>query len=309
VGRPEHTPGPARLVVFGEALTDFIREDAGRWTAAAGGSCWNVARCAARLGLPTGFAGAVSRDPFGDELLRLAGEAGLDLRYTQQLDRSPLLAMVTSRDPPTYFFVGDDSADLHFDAGALPAGWLEGAELAHFGGISLARPPLAGRLVALAERLHAAGKRIAYDPNFRTLMRQGYDPTLRRMAAIADHLKVSDEDLAGLFPGRTPETALRELRALAPRADVLLTLGAGGMRLLTSEGELFQPALRVEVADTVGAGDASMGGWLASLLLRPEAPLARHLAFAAGAAAAACQRRGAHAPTWAEVEALLARGG
>jgi fructokinase len=300
---------PARLVVFGEALTDFIREDAGRWRSAPGGSCWNVARCAARLGLPTGFAGAVSRDLFGDELFRLAGEAGLDLRFTQRVDRSPLLAMVTSKDPPRYFFVGDDSADLHFDAGALPAGWLDGAEVAHFGGISLARPPLSGRLVALAERIHAAGKRVAYDPNYRAFMGEGYGPTLARMAAIADHLKASEEDLAGLFPGRPAEAALRDLRALAPRASILLTMGAGGMRLLAPEGELFQPALRVEVADTVGAGDASMGGWVASLLLDPGAPPARHLAFAAAAAAAACERPGAYAPTRAEVEALLARRG
>ena len=67
----------ARFVVFGEALTDFIREDARHWRSAAGGSPWNVARVGARLGLPTGFAGAVSRDLFGEEILRLSREAGL----------------------------------------------------------------------------------------------------------------------------------------------------------------------------------------------------------------------------------------
>ncbi|WP_256258925.1 PfkB family carbohydrate kinase, partial [Burkholderia ubonensis] len=51
-----------RLVVFGEALTDFIRDDAQHWHSVAGGSCWNVARVGARLGVPTGFAGTVSRD-------------------------------------------------------------------------------------------------------------------------------------------------------------------------------------------------------------------------------------------------------
>ena len=297
----------ARFVVFGEALTDFIREGPDAFRAVPGGSCWNVARCAARLGLPCGFAGAVSRDPFGDDLLRLAGEAGLDLRFTQQVDRSPLLAMVLSKNPPSYFFVGDDSADLHFDTRAMPEEWLGRAEIVHFGGISLARPPHAGRLVALAERVHAAGKRIAYDPNYRNLMREGYGPTLARMAAIADYLKVSDDDLAGLFPGRPPEAALRELRAMSPRASILLTMGAQGMRLLAPGGEHFQPAVKVVVADTVGAGDATMGGWVASLLLDPGAPPERHLAYAAAAAAASCERHGAYAPTDAEVKALLSR--
>ncbi|HTT72351.1 MAG TPA: PfkB family carbohydrate kinase, partial [Anaeromyxobacteraceae bacterium] len=140
-----------RFVVFGEALTDFILEEDGRWRSVPGGSCWNVARAAARLGLPTGYAGAVSHDLFGEEHLRLSREAGLDLRFTQQLDKSPFLAMVVSKNPPRYFFVGDDSADLNFDLAALPRGWLEEAEVVHFGCISLVREPHASRLLALSE--------------------------------------------------------------------------------------------------------------------------------------------------------------
>jgi fructokinase len=299
---------PARLVVFGEALTDFIREPDGRWRDVPGGSCWNVARSAARLGLPTGYAGAVSRDPFGDELLRLTREARLDPRFTQQVDRSPLLAMVFSKHPPQYFFVGDDSADLNFDVGALPAGWLEEAECVHFGCISLVREPHASRLVALAERVHAAGKRICFDPNYRNLMGPGYRATLQRLAAIATHLKASDEDLAGLFPGLGAEAALRELRAMAPQAEILLTQGAQGMRLFEGGREHRQPAFPVTVADTVGAGDATMGGWMASLLQDPGAPAQRHLAFAAATAAVVCARSGAYAPTREEVAAVLSAG-
>jgi fructokinase len=295
-----------RFVTFGEALTDFIREDGDLWRAVPGGSCWNVARAAARLGLPTGYAGAVSRDLFGDDLLRLTREAGLDPRFTQQVDRPPLLAMVWSKDPPRYFFVGDDSADLNYDLRALPDGWLDAAECVHFGCISLVRQPHAARLVALAERVHAAGRRVCYDPNFRNLMRDGYWPTLERMAALADHIKVSEEDLAGLFPGKPLSAAMRELRAIAPRASVLLTLGADGMRLFTADREVFQPAFPVRVVDAVGAGDACVGGWMASLLLDPSVPPESHVAFAAATAAVVCQHAGAYAPTRGEVLALMA---
>jgi len=294
-----------RFVVFGEALTDFIREDQDHWRSVPGGSCWNVARAAARLGIATGFAGAVSRDHFGDELFRLTSEAGLDLRYTQRLAKSPFLAMVLSKHPPRYFFVGDDSADVNFDLEALPAGWLDEAEIVHFGCISLVRQPHAARLLALAERVHAAGKRICFDPNYRTLMDDpGYHDTLVRMARVADYIKVSTEDLACLFPGAGPG-AFRELRALAPGAAILLTDGAAGMRLFADGREVFQPAFPVQVADTVGAGDASMGGWMASLLGAPRAPLEAHVAFAAATAAVVCGHDGAYAPTRAEVEALL----
>lgn len=102
-----------RLVVFGEALTDFIREDAGHWRSVAGGSCWNVARVAARLGVPTGFAGTVSRDMLGDELMALSAEAGLDMRFMCQVDRAPLLAMVVSKQPPQYFLLARTAPISH----------------------------------------------------------------------------------------------------------------------------------------------------------------------------------------------------
>ncbi|HEX7621986.1 MAG TPA: carbohydrate kinase, partial [Anaeromyxobacteraceae bacterium] len=292
-----------------EALTDFIREDEHHWRSAPGGSCWNVARAAARFGVSTGYAGALSRDLFGDDLFQLTREAGLDLRYTQRVDKSPLLAMVVSKDPPTYFFVGDDSADLNFDLDALPAGWLDDAEIASFGCISLVRQPYAARLVALAERIHAAGRRICFDPNYRNLMDgPAYRDTLVRMARIADYIKASSEDLACLFPGAGQRGGLRELRALAPRAAILLTEGSAGMRLFAEGREVIQPAFSVQVVDTVGAGDASTGGWMASLLGAPQARLEDHLAFAAATAAVVCGHSGAYAPTRAEVEALL-RGG
>jgi fructokinase len=297
---------PARFVVFGEALTDFIREGEDRWRSVPGGSCWNVARAAARLGVPTGYAGGVSRDNFGDAHLRLSREAGLDLRFLQQLDKSPFLAMVVSPNPPTYYFVGDDSADLNFDLGRLPERWLDEVEIVHFGCISLVREPHASRLVALAERVHAAGKRICFDPNYRNLMTEAFRPRMERLAGIADFIKVSEEDLGLMFPGQAHEAGLARLRALAPRAHVLVTLGARGMELRTPERTLFQPAFEVAVKDTVGAGDSSMAAWMTGVLTEPGAPPEEQLRLAAATAALVCTRAGAYAPTRAEVDAFLA---
>jgi fructokinase len=296
-------------VVFGEALTDFIRQDDGSWQARPGGACWNVARVGARQGVATAYAGTVSQDIFGQELVRLSQEAGLDARYMRQLPHSPLLAMVPSTRPPQYFFVGDDSADLHFDPAALPAGWQAATRIAHFGCISLARQPLADRLVGLALQLAAAGTLVAFDPNFRAPMAAaGYRETFAAIAAVAQCIKVSDEDLAGLFPGLTPQAALAGLRALAPQAELLLTRGAEGMTLLHGDSERVQPAFRVTVRDTVGCGDAAMGGWMASRLLHPAADAGLHLRYAAATAACAAMRTGAYAPTRAEVDALMAAG-
>jgi fructokinase len=295
-----------RYVVFGEALTDMIRHDDGCWRAMPGGSCWNVARVGASLGVPTGYAGAVSMDLFGDELERVGGEAGLDPRFLQRVDAPPFIAMVTSRHPPRYVFLGESSADLHFDPALLPAGWMEAADVVHVGSLSLARQPLAGRLAEQAVAAHQAGKRIAFDPNFRSQMRDdGYRQLFRLMASVASYIKVSDEDLEGLFPGLSPGAALGALRELAPAAEILLTRGAAGMSLLCGDSVLEQPAFSVEVVDTVGCGDASMAGWMSSLLLHPCSASGRHLERIAAVAALAATRAGPYAPSSSEVEALL----
>ncbi len=297
----------ARYVVFGEALTDFLRQDDGLWKAVPGGSCWNVARSGARLGMATGFAGAISCDVFGDELARASAQAGLAPGYMQRVDKAPLLAMVTSTRPPSYFFVGADSADLHFAPEALPEHWLDTADIVHFGSISLAREPLAGRLLALARQVRLAGKRIAFDPNWRNAMGAGYGEVLEAMVRLADFIKVSDEDLEQLFPALDQDQALQRLRLWAPAASIMLTQGAAGLRLMTPHAQVTQAAFAVDVADTVGCGDASMAGWMCSMLRAPSASTASHAAFAAACAAVTASHQGAHAPSLDEVDALLRR--
>ncbi|KAF1043642.1 MAG: Fructokinase [Herbaspirillum frisingense] len=298
---------PAAFVVFGEALTDFIRQPNGQWRAIPGGACWNVARAASRLGVATSYAGSVSTDVFGEELYALTREAGLDLRFTQRLAKAPLLAMVTSTTPPDYFFIGDDSADLHFDPERLPYGWMDEARVLHFGCISLAREPLASRLLQVAQAAAMRGKKIAFDPNWRKLMDSpSYRILLRELLGLSHFVKVSDEDLERLFPGDA--NALATLQAMAPRAEILLTLGAQGMRWIKDEQVVEQPAYKVEVVDTVGCGDASMGGWIASQLRQPDAPAQVHLQCAAAGAALAASKAGAYAATWDEVQTLIARG-
>ncbi|WBS00653.1 carbohydrate kinase [Pseudoduganella sp. SL102] len=295
-----------RYVVFGEALTDMIRQDDGTWHSHPGGSCWNVARVGARLGLHTGYAGAVSNDAFGDEIAAASGQAGLDERFLQRADAPPFIAMVTSRHPPRYVFLGENSADLHFQPARLPEGWIEAADVIHLGSLSLARQPLAQRLVEQAVLARRAGRRIAFDPNFRNEMRDpAYRPVFQQVAAIASYIKVSDEDLEGLFPGRSPGDALAELRALAPDAEILLTRGADGLTLISGEAVLEAPARRVAVVDTVGCGDASMAGWISGMLLHPDLPAPRQLARIAAVAAVAAMHAGPYAPSAQEADALL----
>jgi fructokinase len=252
------------FVAAGEALTDMIVQDPAQqqWFSQVGGSTWNVARTMARLDVPTAFAGAISRDVFGDALWQASEAAKLDLRFLQRYHHSPLLAIVHRTDPPAYFFVGDNSADLQFDAAQLPQGWSAHCRWVHFGGISLARQPLASKLVALAEQLKLQGVRISYDPNYRLLMNRDYDSTLRRMTELADVVKVSEEDLAGLFRTDDIDTAFATLRSWNPGATYLYTKGGDGASGPTSWRALPKPAIPARTAPSPAA--SSCTAWATS---------------------------------------------
>ena len=298
-------PAP-RFVSAGEALTDLIRQADGCWLARAGGAPWNVARVMAGFGISSAFAGSVSRDNFGDEIAALSREAGLDTRFLQQHDKASLLAIVHETSPPQYYFIGSDSADLAFDPQQLPRDWVRSVEWVHCGGISLAREPLSSRLIGLLEGAKAAGARVSFDPNFRNLMTPAYDKTLARVARLADVIKVSDEDLGGLFRTRDLDGALAQLKALNPQAIVLLTRGADGAQLHANGKCLHQASPRIEISDTVGAGDASVGGLLWSFMNHQDADHAVHLRYAVAAGSAACMQSGAAPPPLTTVEAVLA---
>ena len=276
------------FVAAGEALTDMIVQDSAQqhWHSVVGGSTWNVARTMARLDVPTAFAGAISSDVFGDALWQASEAARLDLRFLQRYDRAPLLAIVHRTDPPAYFFIGDDSADLQFDAAMLPQGWVAHCRWAHFGGISLAREPLAGKLVALAGQLKHEGVRISYDPNYRLLMDERYDATLRRMTALADVVKVSEEDLEGLFRTKDVEDAFATLRSWNPAATYLYTKGGDGASLHIGAQSWSQAAPQITVVDTVGAGDASIAALAWSMMHQADATPLQHLQFSVAAGAA-----------------------
>jgi fructokinase len=123
------------------------------------------------------------------------------------------------------------------------------------------------------------------------------------MLAVTDVVKVSDEDLAYLVPGAAPEDAARSLLEQGPKV-ILLTRGAEGAVALGAFGERHVAAPRVQVVDTIGAGDAFSGGFLAKW--QPGGDLAdgdlveAATAFACTVAAMTCARAGAEPPRLAE---------
>jgi ribokinase len=130
----------------------------------------------------------------------------------------------------------------------------------------------------------------------------------------AADIVVTNEGEAATVTGLPPEAGgarlCRALRAcLRVGATAVVTAGRKGAFLAGTEAPegLHAPALRVEVMDTTGAGDAFVGAFAARLAL--GAGLAEALTAGVVAGSLACGRRGAvpSLPDRAEIAAGLAR--
>lgn len=306
------------IIACGEALIDFIPQGEGKpsYLPRPGGSPFNLAVASARLGAPTGFLGRISRDFFGDMLMdRLAAE-GVDTAFIRRSRRLSTLAFVkiAPGEEPRYAFYTENSADRSLRIEHIPETLPDSVECLAFGSISLLLEPGASTITSLIRR-EAGSRAISFDPNVRPMLvhdKTSYTRRLERLAESAGIVKVSAADLQWLYPERSPEASAREWLercggiVVLTRGPLGAVLGAPGFRVEVS-------GRRVEVKDTIGAGDTFHAALLVRLRrlgrLNPRCAVeltedeARDaLSFAVKAAALNCARVGADPPLAAEMD-------
>jgi fructokinase len=307
-----------RIALVGEALIDFVGHGDLAFQGHVGGSPLNAAVACARLGQPTGYLTQLATDLLGDRILRHLEENGVDARFVTRADEPTTLAFV-ERTPTTnrYVFYPRGCADSRWAPSPLPTLPPDVAFL-HFGSISLLQEPAASAIERLVEA--SAGRRVVVlDPNVRAglITEPGsYRARFARWLASTDLLKLSDEDLAFLAPGRTAAEVAATWLGSGPRV-VVVTAGAAGATLYAAgRPPLHVAAPRVNVSDTIGAGDTFTAGLSVGLLERgvTRADGLAHLGdqewgailrFAAAAAALDCTRPGCDPPRRGEVAAFL----
>ncbi len=269
-------PEERRALVIGEALVDVVRH-AGRAVPDAsiedsehpGGSPANVALTLARLGRGVDLLTWFARDRFGELLVRHLTASGLEI--VPGSDGAERTSSAVAR------IADDGAATYDFDVTwQVPDSWTAPAAaplVVHTGSIAAVLEP-GGPDVARILAAHRETATITYDPNVRPTLMPPADDTRERVAALvalADVVKVSDEDLDRLYPGADVDASAQAWAASGP-AVVVVTRGSAGATAFTRNGTRVDVAApRVRVADTVGAGDSFMGGlidglWSAHLL-------------------------------------------
>ena len=300
------------ILCAGEALIDMLPRTTEAGEAAfaphAGGAVMNTAVALGRLDIPVQFFSGLSSDLFGDVLREHLTASQVDSSVAAVSDRPTTLAFVRLVDGhATYAFYDENTAGRMIGPDDLPR---ITADAVFVGGISLAVEPCAAAYEALAAR--AAGKSVVMmDPNIRPGFIKDaavYRDRIGRMMRNSDIVKLSDEDLAWLFP----DTPLADAAAAVLDHGVKLlcvTEGAKGVTGYTPDGAYFVAAQKATVVDTVGAGDTFNAGLLASLhkagaldtsriAALDKATIRDAMAMGARAAAVTVSRAGAN-PPWA----------
>ncbi|MFD3503179.1 carbohydrate kinase [Streptomyces sp. NPDC058678] len=299
------------IAVAGEALIDLVPQGTGALAGlkpALGGGPYNTALALGRLGSPTAFCSRVSYDAFGEALLDGLRAAGVDVTAVQRGTEPTTLAVATidTQGSAAYSFYVDGTADRLFTAPAeLPAG----TRAVSFGTCSLVLEPGASAYEELIRSASAQGVFTALDPNIRAGLipdADAYRARFKSWLPSVSLLKLSEED--ALWLGGTP----REWLAAGPSA-VVITRGGDGLTAFTRDGAVHAvPGEKVDVVDTIGAGDTVNAALLHGLSARDALPSealaglgtdgwARLLRFAARAAAITCSRAGAEPPYAAEL--------
>jgi fructokinase len=300
------------IVVAGEALVDVVLDRDGGLAGHPGGGPYNVARTVGRLGRPVAYLGRISTDAFGGRLRRELEADGVGLETVVPTDAPTTLALAEIGEGGSAryrFYSAETSAPgLTLDAAAA----VMPADAAAFcvGTLGLVLEPMASTLEALVGRV-GDDTLVALDPNCRpTVIRDpaAYRLRIRRLLARSDVIKASDDDLEWLDPGADPADAARAMVA-QDGAVALVTRGPKGALVVTRDEIVEIEAPRVDVVDTIGAGDAFMGAFLARWSARGlgRADLGRRdevvgaARYAAAVAADTCTRAGADPPRAAEM--------
>ena len=312
------------ILVCGEALIDlFVGRPAGAGLASdavPGGSPFNVAIGIARLGSRVGFLSKISEDFFGRYLVRKLAEAGVDATFVVSSPLPTTLSVVVTLPDgqPQYSFYGLGSADRSLVPAELPRTLPDEVSAIAIGSYTLAVDPVATAIEQLVER---EGRRriVSIDPNLRPRIIGdvgAWRPRFEHLLAGCTIAKASTEDLEHLYGrGADMHAVAAEWLAAGPRL-VVFTRGDSGAIAFFGDAVLELPARRVDVVDTVGAGDTFHAALLVSLdgqeLLRPDRigaaspdTIARAVHFAITASSITCMRQGADLPWRAEVEAVI----
>jgi len=295
--------------VVGEVLIDLI-PDGDQYLSVVGGGPANTAKALARLGVKTYFIDGISTDKYGQIAKAELLSANVLLDYVQYSNKPTCTAKVTlsSSRSASYEFVIADTATFDFSNQWLPDPQNSKPSLLHIGTLATVIEPGASVLFEWAQSVARVAP-IVFDPNIRSAVlgdRDKYVKKVEKWVAISSAIKVSDEDLYWLYPGKVIDEIVNAWLEEGVQL-VVITLGDKGITAYRENEQISVDAVKVVVVDTVGAGD-TVGAVLVEAIVNSSLDrltgevLKSMLNRAVKAAAITVSRTGANPPSKEEID-------
>ena len=246
----------APIWVCGEALVDLLpSSDGGERVAVIGGGPANTAKALARLGHQVEFIDGISTDHYGKSAQEELRKDGVGLSLSNISDKPTCQAIISLDENGSahYEFLIEETATFDFSRSWLPEGF---PSVLHIGTLATVIEPGASELFDWAKKISERVP-IVFDPNVRPVVLSDSSKYLRvveKWVGISNVVKVSEDDIAWLYPAKSEEDVAREWLALGAEL-VVVTRGADGMVGITKSDVISVPGVAVSVIDTVGAGD------------------------------------------------------
>jgi fructokinase len=290
-------------------LIDLI-PDGSEYVAVVGGGPANTAKALAKLGVKIYFIDGVSNDEYGQMAKAELLSANVILDYAQYSNKPTCTAKVTlsKSGSASYEFVIEGTATFDFSASWLPDPQKIKPSLLHIGTLATIIEPGASVLFKWAQSVAQVAP-IVFDPNIRPAVlgdRDEYVKRVEKWVAISLTVKVSDEDLNWLYPGKAINEIVNQWLEVGVEL-IVVTLGGKGITAYRENEQISVDAVKVDVADTVGAGD-TVGAVLVEAIVKNGLDrltgevLKTMLKRASRAAAITVSRTGANPPSKDEID-------
>ena len=295
--------------VAGEVLIDLIPDGTDRKLIVGGGPA-NTAKALAKIGIETQFIDGISTEDYGQMAKNELVRAGVKLDYVKYSHKPTCLAIVSLSDSgsASYEFVMKNTATFDFTLNWLPNPQSERPSLLHIGTLATVIEPGASVLFEWSQSVAKVAP-IVFDPNIRPAVigdRKQYVMQVERWVSISSAIKVSDEDIRWLYPFLEIDQVVNNWLTKGPSL-IVVTYGDKGLAGYRMGEKVSVDAVKVVVADTVGAGD-TVGAILVEAIVKDGLDtlsgvrLEIMLKRAAKAAAITVSRSGATPPTLKEIE-------
>jgi fructokinase len=299
----------SQVWVAGEVLIDLIPDGSKRKPIVGGGPA-TTAKALSRIGIDTQFIDGISTDDYGQMAKAELVDSGVKLDYVNYSDKPTCLAIVSlnATGSASYEFVIENTASFDFTPDWLPNPQTERPALLHIGTLATVIEPGASVLFEWAQSVAKIAP-IVFDPNIRPAVisdRDLYVKQVELWVSISSATKVSDEDIRWLYPSLEIDQVINNWLAKGPSL-ILVTYGDKGLAGYRIGEKVSVGAVKVLVADTVGAGD-TVGAILVEAIVKDGLDnlcgvrLEMMLKRAAKAAAITVSRSGANPPTLKEIE-------